>query len=210
MDASLCVMVSGITPVRESSLLKLLLWGLLTTAALAYLIQVATPLRLNTDAYRLLSLAVSAHEGRGFLVDGEPDQFPPAYPLAVRSLMDASIANAATLVILNLASLGFGLALLWRWLRKLWGGGLSPVLLVLLWTMLSWVLIKHITLPLTECLYLAFSMLTLELALRFLDARGRRKWVWIILAFSAAWLALMTRTVGVTLFPALALCLLLH
>jgi len=199
---------TALSPTKGRRLLEKLLWFALLLLGLAYLAQLATPLRLNTDAYRLLSLAVSSYEGHGFLVDGKPDQFPLLYPLAVRLLLEAGIANAATLVALNLACLAVGLWLLWGWARRLDD---EPVaLLCLLAVLLSWVGIKHITLPLSEWLYLAFSLLAVGCGVRYHEVCGVGKWAWLGASLLLAILALQTRTVGLTLLPAWLLMAVFH
>jgi hypothetical protein len=45
-----------------------------------HLLQLAAPLRLNTDSYRLLSIAVSAVERSGFVVEGRSEQCPTSGP----------------------------------------------------------------------------------------------------------------------------------
>lgn len=68
--------------------------------AACYCLQMLSPLRLNTDSTRLLSMAASAHAGEGYLVDGNIDQFPNGYPAVVRVMLRAGIANSSSLVAL--------------------------------------------------------------------------------------------------------------
>ena len=104
------IAAQSLFPVRLATLL-------LVIVALAYCLQVVSPLRINTDAYRLLSMAVSASEGNGYLVDGQPDQFPNGYPFLVKIMLMAGIADSASLVALNLLFYAGGLYVLWV-LRK--------------------------------------------------------------------------------------------
>jgi hypothetical protein len=82
---------------------------LLLLIGLAYCLQVVSPLRINTDSYRLLSMAVSANEGHGYLVEGRPDQFPNGYPFLVKVCLQAGIANSATLIGMNIIFYSIGL-----------------------------------------------------------------------------------------------------
>jgi hypothetical protein len=48
----------------------------LGVVGVAYLIQFASPLRVNTDALRFLEIGASASHGKGFLNQGEPSSYP--------------------------------------------------------------------------------------------------------------------------------------
>jgi hypothetical protein len=183
--------------------------ALLVLLVAGYLLQLATPLRLNTDAYRLLSMAVSAAEGRGFLVDGRPDQYPLGYPLMVLGLLKAGLASSAALVFINLAALAVGLFCVWQIVAAL-GFDFRQRLVVVLATLLSWVVIKHVTLPLSDLPYLGVSLASLACLQAFWTARGPKKWSWFSAGVLLAIAATLIRTVGFTLAPAFALSLVLH
>ena len=82
---------------------------LLGFLVLAYLLQLFTPLRTNTDAISFLEIAASAGDGHGFLIQGEPSHFPPGYPFLVAALDRAGLACSTVLVGSNLAALAMGL-----------------------------------------------------------------------------------------------------
>lgn len=181
---------------------------LLVVVALAYCFQVASPLRINTDAYRLLSMAVSASEGNGYLVDGHPDQFPNGYPFLVKIMLMAGIADSASLVTLNLLFYAVGLCVLWVWAASLPGRSLAPV--VVLWVASSWLLIKHATIPLSDAGYFGISLSALYCLWKFYIGRLAFVWPWLLAALVLIFLSLQFRTVGITLLPTAAVTMFLH
>ena len=68
------------TKFRESKWFWLL-GALLFLVLGGYLLQIVSPLRLNTDSLRLLSMASSWVDGGNFLVNGNKDSFPVGYPM---------------------------------------------------------------------------------------------------------------------------------
>ena len=59
-----------------------------------YLLQIVSPLRLNTDSLRLLSMASSWVDGGNFLVNGNKDQFPVGYPMFLGLLEKGGVGNS--------------------------------------------------------------------------------------------------------------------
>src|SRR5262245_45619549 len=82
---------------------------LLTILAIGFLLQTFTPLRINTDAVTLMSMAESAAHGRGFLDDGERSVFPPGYPAILAVLLKLGLAHSWIIVSLNMVFLSLGL-----------------------------------------------------------------------------------------------------
>ncbi len=195
-------------PGKDNASLRRLLAAWIVLLSVVYLIQALSPLRINTDSYRLLSMAVSAHQGQGFLVDGKADQFPPAYPWIIKSMLQLGIANSHSLVLLNLLSLAIGLGVLYHWCLQALSRSWS--MLVMIFVLSSWVLVKHITIPLTDTVYMGLSMLTVHLMCLFCRAKGICKWGWYAASVLLTGMALMCRTTGVALLPVLGMCLLIH
>jgi hypothetical protein len=174
-------------------------------------VQIRSPLRLNTDAVRLLAMAVSADEGHGFLVNGKTDVLPPGYPAFVCALMklglgDAFWINAADLLA-TLAACGLFYAIL---------NGVAEIpsparLLLAVLPLGSWVCIKHLPIPLTESLYSALSIACIAvLVLCWYSRTAATQIAFFIIALGLAWAATNVRTVGVSLFPAALLTLARH
>lgn len=173
----------------------LYLW--LVFFALGYLVQALSPLRVNTDVYRLLSMAVSAFKGQGYLVDGFVDQFPVGYPFLVRTLMDLGIANSTTLVLLNIIFLAIGLIIFYIIIRDN-ADSINP-LLPIVFTLSSWVMVKHITLPISDIVYFGLSIICIFFGQRFAKTH---KYRYLLGAIFFAIVSLQVRTVGIVLFPA--------
>lgn len=181
---------------------------LLIVVTLAYCVQVASPLRINTDAYRLLSMAASASESQGYLVDGQPDQFPIGYPFLVKVMLSAGVANSASLVALNLLFYGSGFCLLWHWTTSI--SDRSITLIAVLWAASSWVLVKHATLPLSDSGYFALSLAALHCLLQFFKSPLPISWPWFFAAIGLILLSLQFRTVGIALLPSAAASVVFH
>ncbi|MFH1790415.1 MAG: hypothetical protein ABH885_00300 [Candidatus Omnitrophota bacterium] len=182
--------------------------GCLLLLAVGYLLQVFSPLRINTDSYRLLSMAVSAYHGGGYLVDGHPDQYPLAYPFVVKTLLQAHLASSMTLVILNLLCLFVGLWVLYAWSKH--QNGLAGSMLPVVFVLSSWVMVKHVTLPITDLLYFGVSSVFLFFIWLFWQQDGHRKWWSFSIALILGYLSLQCRSIGLIIFPALAITTLLH
>ena len=182
-------------------------WSLGGLAAV-YALQLFSPLRLTVDAHALLSMAVSASQGHGYLDDGQSTQFPFGYPFLIRALLACGIASSATLVAVNLAFLALGL-----WVVRVWaqddpqpGAAHLPVIAVLA----SWVVIKHVTLPQSDLVYFGVSLLALHCLVQFGEQTGPHKWWSLALSVCLSSAALACRTVGISLFPVLCAAVLGH
>jgi hypothetical protein len=182
--------------------------GIIVLLAVIYLLQSASSLRINTDSYRLLSMAVSAFEGHGYLVDGNKDMFPPAYPWLIKCMLQLGVANSHTLILLNILSLAVGLSVLYGWGK--WLLSRLHALLMIGFVLLSWVLIKHVTIPLTDTVFLGLSMLAMNMLCLYCKTDGWGKWGWYAAALLMTYASLRCRTSGVALLPVLGMSLLAH
>ncbi len=178
----------------------------LTAAALAagfclgYGLQIASPLRLNTDAITLLSMAESASDGHGFT----DTQFPIGYPAIVVALEKAGVATGCGLVGLNVAALATALACFYWLFRRRLGMSARAAMLVCLLALGSWILIKHVTLPLTDVPFMAAAAVAAVLMATAEAAQGRKKIAFLLSAVLVCGLAISIRTIGIALIPAWA------
>ena len=174
-----------------------------------YAAQIVTPLRLNTDAVRLLSMAVSASEGRGFLVEGEADPLPVGYPALLAGMIYLGLGkvwfNAAGIACV-LGGCAFFVNILTAKMHIPW----RSALLVCVVALASWVVVKHATLPLTENLYLGVSMAGLLCLERGWNARGWRAAGLLLAGFALAAMAASVRTIGISLVGTAGVLALLH
>lgn len=182
-------------------------------ALLGYVPHLLSPLRLNFDAVLLLRMAEAFRAGRGWNPPDVGSQHPIGYPALVVALDALGLAGQTAFAAINLLSLALGCiaaaAILptfcpalarWRW----WIAAATP------W---SWIAIKHASLPLSDLPYFALSMLALLAMHRAWHPPSphsdpdppRRRVAWFALALALSVAAILTRTIGIALVPALAL-----
>ena len=130
-----------------------LLTAALAAVALAYCLQLPTPLRLHNDTVVLVSMGESAVRGGGFLYHGRVSHYPPGYPAIVAALLRLGWFHVWTAVAINYLFLALGLFAASRFVPH-------PRLVALL-TLLSFVTIKHATIPLTDLVFFGVAMLCL-------------------------------------------------
>lgn len=121
--------------------------------SLAYLAQLPTPLRLHNDTVVLVSMGESAAHGGGFLYHGRPSHYPQGYPAMVALLLKLGAFHVWTAVALNFVFLALAL---WAAAKLVPHGVLIAFL-----TPLSFVVIKHATIPLTDLIFFGVAMLCL-------------------------------------------------
>lgn len=179
--------------------------GLLLILAISFVLQVFTPLRLNTDATVLLSMGESAARGEGFLDNGQRTVFPPGYPALLALLLKSRLAHPWVIVGLNLFFLTAGLYAVYCLLIGEFFEDRAVVLLICSFFLLSYVVVKHCTIPLTDIPFFCFSMCCLTAMSR--TANANSSWRFVMLAATAclwAMVALTIRRTGVALILPLA------
>jgi hypothetical protein len=170
----------------------------------AYFLQLASPLRLNTDATSFLTLAESWLDGQGFVIDGQPTHFPVGYPLLLVALARSGLACSASIIGLNLVMLASGCAGTAYLLRRSFRFDPAVIALLCMMTLLSWVFVKHATLPLSDVPYFGLSMVCLATLRWSIDQSSSRRLIGLSVATILMTAAISVRTVGIALVPALA------
>ena len=89
-----------------------------TLLACVYLLQTASPLRLNTDSIVLLNIGASVADGHGFLYHGAATHFPPGYPALVAFLDFLGLAASWSFILLNCAFVGMALVACYLFYRN--------------------------------------------------------------------------------------------
>jgi hypothetical protein len=168
-----------------------------------YALQVFSPIRLCYDATVLLSMGESAAYGGGFLDHGVKTVFPPGYPAALAVLLRMGLGHPSAIIGLNLVLLVVGLLGTYRVLRDGFFDSQMAALLVCTLSLLSYVLIKHFTMPLSDVAFLGITMSCLAL----MSHASRLKWGTSFVGWAAAsWVlvvvAISVRRIGVSLIPA--------
>lgn len=181
---------------NSSSVLR---WALYVLVAV-YLVNCSTHLRLHVDMLRYFAIKDCVELGCPPNSVAAKDYLPWGYTALLLLLSKLGILKSSVLVFINCLYLFGGL----YFAGKLAGStktGLLPAVLVLL----NWTTIKFVTHPLSEMQYLFFSLASLYYFHRYSEGK---KAGYLILAFVAAGLAFVTRSVGVALVGALGVGLL--
>lgn len=177
---------------------------LLLLLAICYVLQVASPLRINSDAIILLSTGDSAAHGSNIFFGEQKTLFPPGYPLLLDILMRMGLAHSWAIIALNLVFLSVGLHAANSLLILDFFKDKTVVLLICSFFLLSWVVVKHFTIPLTDVPYFGCSMCSLALMSQATKANGSKRFVTLaVLACILVVAALFIRRVGVALLPPL-------
>lgn len=168
-----------------------------------YLMQLISPLRLQNDSIVFLSLSESFINGHGFLYNGLPTHFPPGYP-ALLSLLDfIGLRYTWIFIATNLVFLFIGNTLLYYISCEKYGINKAYYYLIIVFTLLSWVFIKHVTLPLSDLTFYGLSMVAIG-ALSYAESAENKYWpLFFLIGILFTFLAVTVRTVGMAIFAAL-------
>lgn len=191
------VIIADSVRYRSSQILLLLL-------AICFVLQVFSPLRLNNDAITLLSMGESAAHGGGFLNDGQKTYLPSGYPALLAVLLKVGFAHPWVIVGLNMVFLSVGLFAAYCVLSREFFEDRTLILLICSFSLLSYVVIKHSTIPLTDVPFFCCSMSCIAVMSR--ARRADSNLGFAVLASVAGLLAvaaMAVRTIGIALFPPL-------
>jgi len=147
----------------------------------------------------------SAAHGNGFLDSGERTVFPPGYPALLAILLKSSVAHSWVIVGMNMAFLSLGLCAVYSLLVREFFQDKAVVLTICSFSLLSYVVVKHCTIPLTDIPFFFFSMCCIAVISLATTTDSTRRFARLA---ATAWLlavaAITVRRIGVALFPALA------
>ena len=149
-----------------------------------YLLQMLSPLRLNTDAIVFLTLGESAASGHGLLFRGRSTHFPFGYPMMLAGLDCARLGASWAFIGLNCLLAGAAVFSSYSLYRRAFGlsGQIAEFLCALL--LLCWILIKHVTLPTSDVAFLGWTFLAL-LACNQAEGTRSSKRGWALTAAAA-------------------------
>jgi hypothetical protein len=146
----------------------------------------------------------SAAHGGGFLDSGQKTVFPPGYPALLAVLIRVGLVHPWAIVGLNLVLLSAGLFAAYSLLIREFFEDKAVVLVICSFFLLSFVVVKHVTIPLTDVPFFCCSMCCLAV----MSQTTKMDWNWrFVTLVVAAWLlavaAITMRRVGVALVPPL-------
>ena len=184
---------SPVIPLPRS--MQLIFTLLIALIGVVYLTNAFTPLHLHVDSIRYYNIKDCLEIGCPPQSFAATDYLPFGYTALLLLLSKAGLLTAAVIVFVNCLFLSGALYFLYRVLRNV----VSPLLLILL-TVFNWTVIKFAAHPLSEMQYLFFSCGALYFFDLFLK---RNSYLHLALAFVFCFITILTRTVGIALFPAL-------
>ncbi len=158
-----------------------------------YLLQCLSPLRFGGDSVRYLSYAVSIADGTA------PDAagYPPGYPAFIALLDRLHIASGFTFNLANCAFFAIGLISVRRIFNARREGTGNLVALI---TLMSWLFIRVIAMPIPEPMFFGSSLVAVALMDESArTTRGSRRAVMLLAAAVLSAIAMTTRVVGVCL-----------
>jgi len=172
--------------------------GLAVASALGivYLLQAATPLRLDDDAVDYLRMAAAIADGRP--VPRVP--VPIGYPVFLALLDRAGLASSSFFVVANCLFVALGLFAAWKILSDK-----TPATqwCAIVFTLLAIPVIKSVPIALPEATFFGVSLLALWTMSAGTKASGSKRLRLLGAAFMLTAIATSVRLVGVTLVPAL-------
>lgn len=153
---------------EHASVERRFLYGAIAFATVVYLLQILTPIRLDTDSLRYMVLAIS-------IADGAPAarvEFPSGYPAIIALLDRLGLGSPNWFIGMNVVFLAAGLWALW-WIYR------DRSESIRLWTVViclfSVPLVRSIAMPHPEAIYFGLSLgaiAAMSAVTRSLDARN--------------------------------------
>jgi hypothetical protein len=161
-----------------------------------YLLQSASPLRLDHDAFDQLGMAAARADGLPL-----PSPYlPPGYSIILAALDRAGLGSSFFFVLANCFFLAIGLAAVWQLLGsrsvrfRQW---------TILLTLLATPVIRSVAIPLPEAAFFGTSLLALWAATTAHTARSGKRELLFACAFVLTAIAASIRLVGIALIPPL-------
>ena len=170
---------------------------------LGYLVQINSPLRLNSDNSNLLTMAYSYIHTGDYLVNGRESHLPSGYPFFVYILDKIGAANAFGLVLVNIGLIGVGIISFVGIIKKGYPRLTKTSPIICLLTLMSFVVLKYSALAQSEALFFATSLLALRCGIGIEGTWSRRLFYWALFAILSG-ISIWVRTIGIFLIPAVA------
>lgn len=162
-----------------------------------YLVSCFTPLHIHFDSIRYYNIKDCIEFGCAPDSFAATDYLPYGYTGLLIGLSKLGMLNSFSIVFINCLYVFAGLYFVYR----IFAGRVHPFLFAVL-ALFNWTLIKFVTHPLSEMQYIFFSCASLYC---FHLYTKQQRLLHLLLAFVFCVLTVLTRTVGISLLPALAL-----
>ena len=178
-------------------------WVVIPVLLGCYSLQIVSPLRLTPDSVVLLSVADSVSHGGAFLDQGRPTVYPPAYPAVLAVLIKMGLGRSSVIISVNLILLFAALAGARQVLILAIPQLRASAFWICVLCALSYVLVKHVAMPLTDVAFFCAAMWALVAFERASALEpGRAALFQAILGWGLTLLAISIRRTGITLIPA--------
>lgn len=204
-----------LTPIENSSLsasadfrsIRWVRW-LIVLLVVCYgiqLVQAFSPLRIDGDAIDYLTAAASVADGEKLATLSKANMRPLGYPVMIAVLDRIGMARPWSLVVLNCGWLLLGLLASYAIARKAYELDERLALLTCLLTILSFSITKHTPLVASDIPYFGLSLASLAAFEHFASTQGKvlQQVAWLLGGIFLLIAATLTRSIGVTLLPAL-------
>lgn len=176
-----------------SNLFKLAMFAM----AAVYLVGCFTPLHIHFDSIRYYNIKDCIQYGCAPGSFASTDYLPYGYTGLLMTLSKLGILNSFSVVFVNCLYVFAGLYFVYR----IFAGQLHPFVFAVI-ALFNWTLIKFVAHPLSEMQYIFFSCTSLYC---FFLYTKKKRFLMLALAFLFCILTVLTRTVGISLLPALVL-----
>ena len=170
---------------------------LFAVMTLAFLANCFTPLHIHFDSIRYYNIKDCIEFGCAPDSFAATDYLPYGYTALLIILSKLGILNAFFIAFVNCIYLFAGT----YFIQKIFKGLVHPLLLFVI-ILFNWTVIKFAAHPLSEMQYIFFSCTSLYC---FHLYTQKKNYGWLALAFLSGFLTVLTRTVGVSILPALVL-----
>ena len=176
--------------------MRVLFIAAMIALGVTYLVQAATPLRLDDDAVDYLRTAAAMSDR--IAIPTLP--IPKGYPQMLSLLERAGIATSAGFVLVNCVFLFIGLYGVWS-LRQY---RVRARQLATIATLLAIPVIKSVTIALPDAVFFGMSLLAVSCLTSAVDDNGLKRSALLIVAGALTIIAISLRYAGIALIPALA------
>lgn len=176
-----------------NNLMRLAIFGM----SIILLASCFTPLHIHFDSIRYFNIKDCIEFGCDPNSEVAKDYLPYGYTGLLITLSKLGILNAFTIVFVNCLYLFAAL----YFIKKIFGGLVHPATFLVI-ALFNWTIIKFAMHPLSEMQYLFFSSASLY---SFYIYTQKKSYGALALSFVFAIGTVLTRTVGISLFPALIL-----
>ena len=171
-----------------------------------YVVQLRSPLHVDMDSKRLLTMANSGAEGHNFRGPLPHnlgyDWFPIGYPAMLAGLEVAGLAKPWAYLGLNLVFAAVGVAGYAAAIRRAYGFSAIATLAVANLILLNFILLKYCCEIMTDVPFFGIAGVLIWLLVRAETSHGSRRWVLSLICLVLALASTQVRAVGVAFLPA--------